>query len=461
MRPPQRSVALRDRAVAALARLLARSFFRTVETSGPAPAPGPVILAASHLNGFVDPILLVAELGALPRFLAKSTIWKVVALRPVLSFVRMIPVYRHQDTDGPIDNSKTFAAAVGALRGGNLVAIFPEGTTHDDPTLRPLRTGVARIALQAAAEGVEGVRIVPVGVTYEDKVAVRGRALLTFGAPIDVTPAADPADDRAEVRALTDRVREALRTLTPDFRSTEDAYALGLAARTMLRSTMPAREVTMARTAAVARRIADGDASSAYEVVSTVARYEMLLGLVGLDDEDLQPGAGLQRIVRRVALLAALIVVMAPFAVAGVFANLVPVLLVLAIGLAVKAPVSKGTARFLVAVVAFPLMWGLVAVLDAGSGWAGHLARQVTYPLDGALDRLFDGRGGLGASLSVFVAIPVLGAIALVLAERFRTLLHDLEVWRTLLDRRGQLDAVRARRATVVGVTSAASEAGR
>ncbi len=455
-RARRRSPSLRDRVIASVARLLARSFFRSVETIGPRPGPGPVILAASHLNGMVDPVLLVAELGALPRFLAKSTLWKLILVRPLLGFVRMIPVYRRQDTDGPVDNRSTFGAAVAALRSNHLVAIFPEGTTHDDPSLRPLRTGAARIALQAAAEGVEGVRIVPVGMAYEDKVAVRGRALITFGPAIAISPPADPQDDRAEVKAVTEQVTTALRRLSPDFGSTEDAEALRLAAAITLRSTPPS-EVTMARTAAVARQVQAQDQAVVVEVVSTVARYQMMLGVVGLTDEDLQPGVGLTRIVRRIALLGALVVVLAPFAVAGLFANLVPALLVLAAGLAAKAPVSKGTRRLLVAILAFPLTWGAIAVLDGGRGWAARLGQQVTYPLDSGLDWAFDGRTGVGASLAVFVAVPVLGAIALLLADRFRALLRDLEVWHTLLDRRGQLAEIRIRRASVVELTRRAA----
>ena len=169
-----------------LARLLTRGFFRSVETEGPGLPAGPVILAASHLNGFVDPVVLVAELRAFPRFLAKATLWKVPAARVALQFARVIPVQRRVDAGDATDNTGTFDAAVAALAHGHLLAVFPEGTTHDDPTIRPLRTGVARIALQAAASGVEGVRIVPVGVSYEDKVAVRGVERLVDGQSVSL-----------------------------------------------------------------------------------------------------------------------------------------------------------------------------------------------------------------------------------------------------------------------------------
>jgi 1-acyl-sn-glycerol-3-phosphate acyltransferase len=118
----------RDRVVVFLARLLARAFFRSVEVVGAPPPGGRVILAASHLNGFVDPVLLVAELGRLPRFLAKATLWSVAPARILLNFAGAVPVQRRVDAGDATDNRATFAAAVQALENSHVVAVFPEGT---------------------------------------------------------------------------------------------------------------------------------------------------------------------------------------------------------------------------------------------------------------------------------------------------------------------------------------------
>ncbi len=73
-----------------------------------------------------------------------------------------------------------------------MLAVFPEGTTHDEASIRPLRTGVARIALAAAPPALDVVCIVPRRHTYADKVAVRGRALIEFGEPLAVAAAPAP-----------------------------------------------------------------------------------------------------------------------------------------------------------------------------------------------------------------------------------------------------------------------------
>ena len=450
----------RDRVITWLARLLTRGFFRSVETEGPALPAGPVILAASHLNGFVDPVVLVAELRAFPRFLAKATLWKVPVARVPLDLARVIPVQRRVDAGERTDNAGTFDAAVAALDHGHLLAVFPEGTTHDDPTIRPLRTGVARIALQAAASGVEGVRIVPVGVSYEDKVAVRGRALVTFGEPIAVPPGDVALDEHGDpdhetVRALTERLTTELQDLTPHFASTEDAVALTEAARISLRSRGVPDPLPMHDVADGARALAASGPEPVRHLVDRVARYEMLLRWVGLEDRDLTGGTTLSSLARRAVVLGVLLVVLAPLALAGLFANLVPLALVLVAGLVVKAPVTKGTVRFLVGFVMFPLTWLAWALADARSGWLGETARQITYPADVVLGGAPSDRLGAAAGLLVFVVAPLLGVVALVVAERLVAFLRTLDSWRRLLDRRGQLTEVRAVRAEVVAAADA------
>lgn len=454
--------------IAWVARRLSRGFFRSVETVGAPPRRGRVILAASHLNGFVDPVVMVADLGVLPRFLAKATLWKVRPARPFLALARIIPVQRRVDSGDATDNTSTFAAAVDALRDHHMLAVFPEGTTHDEATIRPLRTGVARIALAAAAAGLDDVCIVPVGITYADKVAVRGRALVSYGDPLAV-PATAPAGaggpddggpvgggsgdgepDHEAVRALTERLSLAIRALTPDFATTEDALGVTRAAEI---SFQPAgsriEDVAMSAVAERARALAGAPPAEVDALVDETARYEMTRGALRVRDIDLVADRRLRALTRRVVWLAALVVVLAPFALAGLFTNLVPALIVLAVGLVPEAPVSKGTIRLLVAAVVFPLTWFVIAVWDVGLGWYADLSRDVTLPLDPLLRGIFGTRTGWGPSLLVFVAIPILGSLALLFVDRFRNLVADAVATRALIDRRGQLPSVLARRESV------------
>ncbi|HET8617402.1 MAG TPA: 1-acyl-sn-glycerol-3-phosphate acyltransferase, partial [Acidimicrobiales bacterium] len=340
----------------------------------------------------------------------------------------------------------------------HVVAVFPEGTTHDDPTIRPLRTGVARIALAASAAGVEGVRIVPVGISYEDKVAVRGRALVEFGPPLAVGDGAalDPAGAPllGDVDALTARLEAAMRATTPDFASTEEAVALTSGATIALRApgTTPAA-VPLADTSALARRAAGAGPARVGRLVDAVARYHMLLGTVGLVDGQVANGRSLPSLARHTLALAALLVVLAPFALAGLFTNLVPAVIVLVAGLVPRAPVSKGTVRLLVAAVVFPLTWLAIAVWDGATGWVADVLRSLAFPLQPVLEEAYGTRQGFWPSLFVFVSIPVLGIAALLFVERAWALARDWRAWRARVDRRGQLGAVLDRRALVAALT--------
>src|SRR4029077_1060377 len=92
---------------------------------------------------------------------------------PIIGFFcrafEAIPVYRRQDAGSdPSQKPEAFETARAVLARGGAIGIFPEGTSHSDPQLRPLKTGAARIALGAAAAlgDVSPLVIVPPGLYY-------------------------------------------------------------------------------------------------------------------------------------------------------------------------------------------------------------------------------------------------------------------------------------------------------
>src|SRR5258705_13462693 len=98
-----------------------------------------------------------------------------------------IPVHRRQDAGSdPSQNRETFDTARAVLARGGAIAIFPEGQSHSDPKLRPLKTGAARIAFGAAAGLAESspIRIVPAGLFYPAKRPFRSAAPLYFWGPL-------------------------------------------------------------------------------------------------------------------------------------------------------------------------------------------------------------------------------------------------------------------------------------
>lgn len=218
-----------DLALARLARLMLRVFFRDVELVGleRVPRDRPLLVVANHVNSIADPLLLLAFLDVRPRILAKNTLFSHPVVGPLLWLVGALPVYRRQDARALVTrNFATFEACRGVLARGGCVVLFPEGMSHNEPRQRPLKTGAARLALEAERSSTElGLRILPVGLTYEDKQRFRSRVLLQVGEPIDPAPeaAAYRAGARSAVRALNARVATALEAITVNFDSWDEA----------------------------------------------------------------------------------------------------------------------------------------------------------------------------------------------------------------------------------------------
>ncbi|HEV8118831.1 MAG TPA: lysophospholipid acyltransferase family protein [Thermoanaerobaculia bacterium] len=209
----------------AILRLVLRVFFRRIEIAGAEriPRSGPVLFVLNHPNGLVDPLFLLCFSPRPVFFLAKAPLFRM----PVVGFFTRafgsIPVYRRQDAGSDVrQNRETFAAARRLLERGGVLALFPEGVSHDEPRLLDFKTGAARIALGVSAG--EGVRIVPAGLYYTWKSRFRSGALLFFGEPLHVDAAA--LDERGEptpraAHELTRSIEEALSGVTVSAESRE------------------------------------------------------------------------------------------------------------------------------------------------------------------------------------------------------------------------------------------------
>ncbi|MEO7570898.1 MAG: 1-acyl-sn-glycerol-3-phosphate acyltransferase, partial [Acidimicrobiales bacterium] len=141
------------RLMAWVARFAASLLFRRLEVAGEDryPRGRPVLLVANHFNGLVDPIVITAALGRTPRFIAKAALRRVPIGGRLLRGLGVVFVRRQTDAGGAVGNDDAFAECHAALARGDVVAIFPEGTTHDRPRIDPIKTGAARIALGARA----------------------------------------------------------------------------------------------------------------------------------------------------------------------------------------------------------------------------------------------------------------------------------------------------------------------
>jgi 1-acyl-sn-glycerol-3-phosphate acyltransferase len=117
------------------------------------PASGPVLLIGNH-DSHWDPLMIgfSARHRRQIRALAKSTLWDVRGLAPVLNGMGQIPIVRGAG------DAQALANAVAALREGSCIGVFPEGTRSKGRVMRA-RSGVGRLALEVPEAQVRCVAV--------------------------------------------------------------------------------------------------------------------------------------------------------------------------------------------------------------------------------------------------------------------------------------------------------------
>ncbi|MFC7656885.1 lysophospholipid acyltransferase family protein [Pseudonocardia benzenivorans] len=184
------------------------------------PRSGGALLALNHVS-FADPIFdtaFVVANGRMPRYLAKSELWKVPVVRSVLAGGRHIPV--HRATSRATD---AYRDAVEALNRGEVVAFYPEGTYTADPDGWPMKAknGIGRIAV------VTGVPVIPVANwgTQEalppgalPRLFPRRRVRVVAGPPVDLSAFVGKPRTRTNLDAATAAIMTDITKLVADLR---------------------------------------------------------------------------------------------------------------------------------------------------------------------------------------------------------------------------------------------------
>lgn len=217
--------------LSAVSRFALRAFYRLEVAGGSVPAEGPVLLVANHPNSLLDPAAVAVAARRPVRFLAKAPLFDRLSTGWLVRAAGAVPVHRRQDAGArPEENLQAFRAVEHALAGGHAVGIFPEGRSHFEPTLAPLKTGAARIALGTAARTGAAPAIVPVGLVLARRERFRSPALVLVGGEVaweDLRSAG--SENRDAVRELTARIAAALRAVTVNLERWEDHRIVSLA----------------------------------------------------------------------------------------------------------------------------------------------------------------------------------------------------------------------------------------
>ncbi|MBQ9979488.1 MAG: 1-acyl-sn-glycerol-3-phosphate acyltransferase [Oscillospiraceae bacterium] len=158
------------------------------------PAADGMLICANH-TVFLDPMLLMVALTRRRQahFMAKAEWFENKLFKFVLNKMGMFPVKRGES------DMKAVKTALGYLKNGENVAIFPQGTRSDDDERIEGKTGAAMFALRT------GVPVLPVFIQ-----SPRGRFLkrvhVVIGEPF--VPECDGKPTHDDYRRVADEIME-------------------------------------------------------------------------------------------------------------------------------------------------------------------------------------------------------------------------------------------------------------
>ena len=155
-RMPRLSAAHQSAQVQAWALALLRHAGITLEVLGQPPVTGPVLLVANHLSWLDIPVMHAAYHC---RFVSKSDIknWPLIGNLATAAGTLYIERSSSRDALRVVHRMRD------ALQAGDVLAVFPEGTTGDGRVLLPFHANLLQAAISA------DVPVLPVGLRFLDR----------------------------------------------------------------------------------------------------------------------------------------------------------------------------------------------------------------------------------------------------------------------------------------------------
>jgi len=183
------------------------------------PTTGPIIFVANHPNFFMDPLIIGSYCPRKLYFFAKSTLFNSQLKKRILTKLNLVPVYRKIDDEKNMSgNVNSFKKGYKILENSGAFLIFPEGVSIGKRVLEKLKTGAARIGLEAEFKNDFNLNIViiPIGLSYSDQVRFRSNINIRFGNPIKLCDFEKEynIDEVETVNKVTSIIKKSLNNLT-------------------------------------------------------------------------------------------------------------------------------------------------------------------------------------------------------------------------------------------------------
>ncbi|MCH2101520.1 MAG: 1-acyl-sn-glycerol-3-phosphate acyltransferase [Planctomycetes bacterium] len=380
----------------------------------------------------MDPVLVGDAVDRRLLFLAKEPIFRVPIVGKLARAAGAIPIHRRVDGADMAQNDAMFAAVYDALATDEAICLFPEGLSHNEPEIQPLKTGAARMALGAEANQnwQLGVRILPVGLNYRSKARFQSSVAIEVGAPICAANyrAAFEENSVEAARLLTEDIRAAMQNVTLNLASWQDLPLLRLAEK--LLPTSGGHQVQRLRSfAEIGKRLEQENPTALARLREQLAVFATRLEAVGVDVRHLESGYAPRAVLLFVFTNLVAILIGLPLALIGIVTYAIPYSLVhLTTNLRGTSVDVESTVKILAACVYFPLIhvgWTVTAWLSCDP-WVG-ISVFLLLPIAGIYARHFlRRRSRAWREARVFFSFPFQG-------RRLRLLVREAQRLRTEL----------------------------
>ncbi|CAK4732356.1 hypothetical protein LEN26_018796 [Aphanomyces euteiches] len=430
-------------------------YFRHISVHGinNLPREGPVVVCPNHPNMMIDVLLVLTQcthMGRNPYAWAKASLFKHPIGGKILRALGAVPVYRppgkhaNQDTDSemaPEEIAKAtrymFEETWKVLHQGNLVVLFPEGTSYTLPHMLELRTGVMRVATGFVKTYETPITVVPLGLTYFNKDRFRSEVCLEFGEPIVIDQATIQTegfrtDERSEVKKLTEHLQERMHRVTlnaNDFESFRIARAIRRLYCTAALSPKDDVHLTQQLVHLVEGKLTTKETESVVltQLKADVSKYQKKLDDWRLKDQDLALDVKETPVATLAFERLAFLLVLLPVATPGLLLNLPFYLLGRKLNTIAGYTESRSMFKLAAGIILVPAQW--VFLISTAAYLYGSTAAYV-----------------------LMIALPFFLYSHIRVLEESRTIMQNVWFLLNLATRKEHVDALRKERSTLVPV---------
>lgn len=174
------------------------------------------ILAPNHQQGLMEPMAILIALKPAPVFLARADIFKQPTIRAILTFLKILPVYRIRDGKESLSkNAQIFEKSKQVILDNHPLCLMAEGRHNNRHQLLPLVKGMFRIAGDTQnALGDASLYIVPAGIDFDDYEEPYSNLCMEIGQPIPIQQFIDTFNENEPVA-----LNQMRQTLAPEMMS--------------------------------------------------------------------------------------------------------------------------------------------------------------------------------------------------------------------------------------------------